>query len=62
MADKIIQIIPAPAGIYTRTLDDDGKEKTIPLIALGLTELGQIRLLYLDFDGEIREAETVRYF
>ena len=57
--DKLIQIIPAPAGLYTRTYDDDGNKKTLPLIALGLTDGGGIRLLYLDADGEIREASEV---
>jgi len=59
--DKLIQIIPAPAGLYARTYDDGGNKKNLPLIALGLTETGKVRLLYLDADGEVSEASESYY-
>lgn len=59
MDNKLIQIMPAPAGIYAITYNDNGNEIKIPLLAVGLTENGRISLLYADLDGSVRKASEI---
>ncbi len=59
MDSKLIQIIPAPAGICAITYNDTGDQIKIPMLAVGLTENGRISLLYADLDGSVRKANEI---
>jgi hypothetical protein len=55
---KIIQIIPAPAGmfaVYSDPVDTD-QEYRLPIIAIALNDIGNIVPLELDNDGSITVA------
>jgi hypothetical protein len=45
---KIIQIIPAPAGMFAVYRGDDGDEFRLPIVALGLTDIGKVVPLEID--------------
>lgn len=55
---KIIQIIPAPAGMFSVYSDecDPPSEYRLPIIAIGLNDIGNLVPLGIDRDGEILEA------
>jgi hypothetical protein len=61
---KIIQIIPAPAGMFSVYSDecDPPSEYRMPIIAIGLNDIGNLVPLEIDRDGEIIEAGTFGKF
>lgn len=58
MENRLIQIIPAPKGIFAITHDDCGERKEVHLICLGLTAQGEIQFYYWD-DGTCRQTWDV---
>lgn len=61
--DKIIQIIPAPPGMYAAYKDLDGGEDIhAPVICLGLWNDGGVSFLNVDSDGFIHVAEESRNY
>ncbi len=51
--EKVIQIMPAPEGLYSVYLDDDGTTHDVPVVCLGLTEEGEVVLMDIDSTGYI---------
>jgi hypothetical protein len=61
VGNKIIQIMPAPAGLKGVIFDDCGNRRLVPLLAVGLTEHGGIRFLYIENGNSIGYAKEVIY-
>ena len=59
METKIIQLIPVPAGLYGLAWDDCGNRRTVPLVAVALTETGKVVFLYLDNGIVARTSEAI---
>jgi len=59
MDNKLIQIMPAPAGIYAITYNDAGNQVTVPPLAIGLTDQGEIKLIFIDLDDSIRITNDI---
>ncbi len=55
---RIVQIMPAPEGLFAITYDDSGNQKEVPLLCLGLADCGVIKFFYLE-DGRACETKEV---
>lgn len=59
MADnRLIQIMAAPKGLFTKTHNDDGDRVELPLLCMGLTDVGIIKFYFLE-DGRVQETKEV---
>ncbi|KSU86567.1 hypothetical protein AS180_17930 [Priestia veravalensis] len=60
MAEKIIQIIPAPKNLYAVYQDDEHPKEPIlsKIICLGLTDQGEVVLMDMDETGFIDMADN----
>lgn len=58
ISNKMIQIIPAPNGLYAVTHDDCGYRKEVPLVCFGLKDYGAIRGYHVE-DGQLHESDEI---
>ncbi len=57
---KIIQIMPAPAGMFAVYAGDDVEpEYRLPIVAIGLSENGYVVPLEIDGIGTIGEVSSI---
>ena len=62
MNEKIIQIMPAPKGIYAIYKDGDGSLTRTEIICIGLSDDGGVFFLDYSEDGEINIVNSISNF
>lgn len=59
--EKIIQVIPAPEGMFA-TYDDEGKKISSKVICIALTNHGQVMIMDADNSGLVEDVmEAVNF-
>ena len=53
--EKIIQIIPAPENLFAVYEDEEGEFET-KVVCLGLTNIGNVILMDIDYVGDVGEV------